>query len=127
MALALVLVVGVLLSVTTIALMQVVGFRFQGVESQRRRDAGFYAAEAGIQMTRIKLDRWVPPFTDPDDPADPWADSGDPGTDPDRSETIQVGDRPETTAVEGYPVTILVNRIGTNPNRFSIEPSAEIP
>ncbi len=106
MALAMVLAVGLLLTITTMALLRTVGFQFHSVESQRRRDAAFYAAEAGIQAVWVKLQRNLPPFTNPDDPANPWV----------RSETMTVG---------GRAVTVLVNRIATNPNRFSIHVTTE--
>lgn len=106
MALAMVLAVGLLLTITTTVLLRTVGFQFHSVESQRRRDAAFYAAEAGIQAVWVKLQRQLPPFTNPDDPANPWV----------RKETITVGDR---------PVSVEINRIATNPNRFSIRVTTE--
>src|SRR3989338_4516276 len=111
-ALALVLVVGVLLSVTTIALMQVVGFRFQGVESQRRRDAEFYAGEAGLQMTYPKMTRQLPPYQDQSLAGWPIGAS-----------------RGETVTIHGIAVTITVTRLAATggPKDFRVAAEATMP
>lgn len=120
-ALALVLVVGVLLSVTTMVLLQVVGFRFQGVESQRRRDAGFYAAEAAIQMTFPKLNRQLPPYQDQSIAGWPV------GTD--KGETVTIDDRQDTDPANDITVTVTVTRRAAtgDPKDFRVGAEATLP
>ena len=119
-ALALVLVVAVLLSITVMAVLQTVGLRFFSGESQRHRDATFYTSEAGIQLALSKLTNRLPPFADQTLAGWPVNTA--------KTDTITLfGD--DTDPANDRVVTITVTRIapGPGPKQFSIDASTEIP
>ena len=109
-ALAIVLITGILVSMTAAVALNVASARFNSTTGQRLKDTNFYAAEAGLQMAMVKLTRRVPPF---DNPA-VWRDDHrkvDPDTFPDESDTY---------VINGQNVTVTINRIATNPDRFRL-------
>ena len=109
-ALAIVLITGILVSVTAAVALNVASDRFNSTTSQRLKDTNFYAAEAGLQMAMVKLTRRIPPF---DDPA-AWHDDNkhvDQDTFPDESEDYTINEQ---------VVTVTINRIATNPDRFRL-------
>lgn len=118
-ALALVLVVSVLLSITVMAVLQTVGLRFFGGENLRHRDAAFYTSEAAIQMALSKLTHQIPPFNN----QDTWAV----GAANARTETVTLfGD--DADPANDRVVAVTVTRIapGPGPRQFSVEAATEI-
>lgn len=113
-ALAIVLVAGVLVSLTAAIALNATGLRLHMTRSQVRHGDNYYASEAGVQIVWIKLERQIPPFdTDPGT----WPDT-DGDTFPDQSETIWIPE--DVNDPSRQQVTITVNRISTNPDRFKI-------
>ena len=109
-ALAIVLITGILVSMTAAVALNVASARFNSSNSQRLKDTNFYAAEAGLQMSIVKLTRRVPPF---DNPA-AWRDDNR------RVDADAFPDESETYAINGQNVTVTINRISTNPDRFRL-------
>ena len=109
-ALALVLLAGMLLSISAAVAITAASHRFQSMSSQRGRDLTFYAGEAGLQLAVIKLQGAIPPFNNPglwvDTNGDAWPDHA------------------ETYTINGRSVTVLVTRTATGPDKFRLNVTA---
>src|SRR3989338_7068783 len=60
--LGVVLVAGIVVTVLATAALNTAGYQFHQMTTQRRRDEGFYLAEAGVQLAFMKLQKQLPPF-----------------------------------------------------------------